>query len=474
MPHAIAIKMALGTSLATIVVTAMSSIYTHHRKGAVEWRLFHVMGPAVFVGSLVGAWLADIIPGDALCIAFIVFLFAISIQMAMSRVGAHRSPPGKAGLAATSTTVGIVSALMGIGGGAMHVPFLSYCGVPVKRAIATAAAVGLLLSASATLGYIIGGLDEDRNTAGQYRLCQSAGVRRRRGRQPVVRTARRHAGAMLPDMLLRRLFAVFFSVWPVAWPTTCSEGLDPMRNANLCSFSSAFPKARCLESTFDPAADGRRFALQRGAAGGPSAEPAAEPGRGDPGDRVVVQVDKSIESVLLLSGLPACRRDLHPAEHRVHPGRGRLFSAGRGAAPVRLCAEHAAGDGVVARESGVPGLLSLDASGQGSLTMRWQPVNDAGSSKRSPTGGRHPLHLGTTGRSKGRDARVTPTSRRTRRCCTTPGTGDPTMCCCIALPIFHVHGLFVALHCALLGGSRVIFMPRFDADGVIDRLARRP
>ena len=104
-PHAIAIKMALGTSLATIVVTAMSSIYTHHRKGAVEWRLFHVMGPAVFVGSLIGAWLADIIPGDALYIAFIVFLFAISIQMAMSRVGAHRSLPGKAGLAATSATV---------------------------------------------------------------------------------------------------------------------------------------------------------------------------------------------------------------------------------------------------------------------------------------------------------------------------------------------------------------------------------
>ena len=50
-----AIKMALGTSLATIVVTAISSIYTHNRKGAVDWGLFRTMGPAVFVGSLVGA-----------------------------------------------------------------------------------------------------------------------------------------------------------------------------------------------------------------------------------------------------------------------------------------------------------------------------------------------------------------------------------------------------------------------------------
>ena len=65
---------------------------------------------------------------------------------------------------------------------------------------------------------------------------------------------------------------------------------------------------------------------------------------------------------------------------------------------------------------------------------------------------------------------VTPTSRRMRRCCTTPGTGDAGDVLLHALPIFHVvHGLFVALHCALLGGSRVIFHARFDADGVIDR-----
>lgn len=211
-PHALAIKMALGTSLATIVVTAMSSIYTHHRKGAVEWGLFRSMGPAVFVGSLIGAWLADIIPGDVLYIAFIVFLFAISLQMAMSRVGAHRRLPGTAGLVATSTTVGIVSALMGIGGGAMHVPFLSYCGVPVKRAIATAAAVGLPLSASATLGYIIGGLDETGippASIGYVNLPVFGGVVAASLLFAPLGATLAHK---LPDMLLRRLFAVFLFV----------------------------------------------------------------------------------------------------------------------------------------------------------------------------------------------------------------------------------------------------------------------
>ena len=209
MQHGLAIKMALGTSLATIVVTAMTSVYTHHRKGAVEWRLFRVMGPAVFVGSLIGAWLADIIPGDALYIAFIVFLFAVSAQMAMARVSAHRGLPGDRGLAATSVTVGVVSALMGIGGGAMHVPFLSYCGVPVKRAIATAAAVGLPLAVSATLGYIVGGLDEagiPPASLGYVNLPVFGGVVAASLLFAPLGATLAHR---LPDQLLRRLFALF-------------------------------------------------------------------------------------------------------------------------------------------------------------------------------------------------------------------------------------------------------------------------
>jgi uncharacterized membrane protein YfcA len=167
------------------------------------------MGPAVFVGSWVGAWVADIIPGAILYIAFIVFLFAVSMQMAMSRVAAHRRLPGASGLAAVSTGVGTVSALMGIGGGALHVPFLSYCGVPVKRAIGTAAAVGLPLSLSGTLGYILGGLDETGlppGSIGYVNLPVFGGV---------VASSLLFAplGAMLshklPDLLLRRLFAVF-------------------------------------------------------------------------------------------------------------------------------------------------------------------------------------------------------------------------------------------------------------------------
>jgi len=204
-----AIKMALGTSLATIVVTAISSIYSHHRKGAVDWGLFRSMGSGVFVGSLLGAGLADLLPGDWLYLAFTVFLFAVSLQMALSRVTARRDLPGRPALVATSTGVGMVSALLGIGGGTLHVPFLSFCGVPLKRAIATAAAVGLPLAISGTAGYLIGGLDERGlpvGSLGYVNLPVFASVVVASLLFAPLGVALAHR---LPESLLRRLFAVF-------------------------------------------------------------------------------------------------------------------------------------------------------------------------------------------------------------------------------------------------------------------------
>ena len=105
--------------------------------------------------------------------------------------------------------VGVISALMGIGGGAMHVPFLSYCGVPVKRAIATAAAIGLPLAVSATIGYILGGLDESGTPAGSIgyvNLPVFGGVVAASLIFAPLGTTLAHR---LPDLLLRRLFAAF-------------------------------------------------------------------------------------------------------------------------------------------------------------------------------------------------------------------------------------------------------------------------
>lgn len=210
--HGLAIKMALGTSLATIIVTALSSIYTHHRKAAVDWYLFKVMAPGVLVGSLIGAGLADVIPGEMLYTAFILFMFLVSAQMAMSRVSAHRTLPGNLALSGVSAGVGVISALMGIGGGSLNVPFLSFCGVPIKRSIATAAAIGLPIAVAATIGYIVGGLNETGRppvSLGYVNLPVFGGVVAASLLFAPLGATLAHK---LPDQLLRRLFAVFLFV----------------------------------------------------------------------------------------------------------------------------------------------------------------------------------------------------------------------------------------------------------------------
>jgi len=210
--HSLAIKMALGTSLATIIFTAMSSIYTHHRKQAVEWGVFKTMTPWILAGSFAGAWLADIIPGTVLYISFIIFLFLVSMQMAISRVSVHRALPGKTGMNVASATIGTISALMGVGGGSLTVPFLSYCGVPIKRAIATAAAVGLPIAISAALGYILGGLNEQNlpsGSIGYVNLPVFGGVVAASLLFAPLGATLAHK---LPDQVLRRVFAIFIFV----------------------------------------------------------------------------------------------------------------------------------------------------------------------------------------------------------------------------------------------------------------------
>ncbi len=210
--HGLAIKMALGTSLATIIVTAVSSIYTHHRKAAVDWTLFKIMAPGVLVGSLIGAGLADIIPGETLYVAFVLFMYLVSAQMALSRVSAHGTLPGNLVLTGVSTGVGMISALMGIGGGSLNVPYLSFCGVPIKRSIATAAAIGLPIAVSATIGYIVGGLNEaglPPISLGYVNLPVFGGVVAASLLFAPLGATLAHK---LPDQLLRRLFAIFLFV----------------------------------------------------------------------------------------------------------------------------------------------------------------------------------------------------------------------------------------------------------------------
>lgn len=153
------LHLALGTSLATILLTAASSLRAHHRRGAVLWPAVRGLTPGILAGTLLGSLLARYVSSGALTLFFGVFLLVIAVQLLLDlKPKPSRALPGRGGLLAAGLGIGVVSALVAIGGGAMTVPFLAWCNVRMREAIGTSAAVGLPVAAGGTIGYLLNGL----------------------------------------------------------------------------------------------------------------------------------------------------------------------------------------------------------------------------------------------------------------------------------------------------------------------------
>ena len=153
-------KTALGTSLATIIFTAASSVRAHHKRGAVRWQIVRRITPGIVLGSLLGAGVAAALPGRVLHAIFPVFMFLVAAQMLRptSATQAHRKElPGRVGVTGAGTAIGVLSAIFGIGGGSLSVPFMTWFSVPVRNAIATSSAIGFPIAVASTLGYVVAG-----------------------------------------------------------------------------------------------------------------------------------------------------------------------------------------------------------------------------------------------------------------------------------------------------------------------------
>jgi uncharacterized membrane protein YfcA len=150
--------LAIGTSLATIVFTSISSVKAHHARGAVLWQVFWTLTPGIIIGALLGAAIADYLPTKELSIFFGLFELFVALQMALSlKPKPNRNLPGKVGMSGAGSIIGAVSSIVGIGGGSMTVPFLVWCNVQVQKAIATSAACGLPIAIAGTVGFIVTG-----------------------------------------------------------------------------------------------------------------------------------------------------------------------------------------------------------------------------------------------------------------------------------------------------------------------------
>lgn len=157
----IVVHLAVGTSLATIVVTSISSIRAHHSRGAVLWIHVLQLAPGIVLGAWVGAVIADLLPTLWLQRVFGGFAILVGIQMGIgAKPSPHRELPGRPGMSLAGAVIGAISSVVGIGGGSLTVPFLSWCNVNMRNAVATSAACGLPIAIAGAIGFLVVGWSE--------------------------------------------------------------------------------------------------------------------------------------------------------------------------------------------------------------------------------------------------------------------------------------------------------------------------
>jgi len=159
----IIMHLALGTSMASIMFTSVSSFRAHHRLGAVHWDVVRRIVIGIFTGTFLGACIAARLSTNFLKGFFVVFLYYVAWQMIRNRKPEpSRQLPGSAGMFAAGGVIGAVSSLVGIGGGTLSVPFMVWCNIPLHHAIGTSAAIGFPIAIAGTIGYIANGLASTR------------------------------------------------------------------------------------------------------------------------------------------------------------------------------------------------------------------------------------------------------------------------------------------------------------------------
>lgn len=157
-PNDIIMHLALGTSLASIIFTSISSVWAHHQKQAVMWSVFWQLSLGIMVGAWLGAMVVDFLPTKSLTLLFGLFELYVAIQMTLNiKPKPQRQLPNQLGMSAAGGGIGVISSIMGIGGGTLTVPFLVWCNIHIRKAIATSAACGLPIAIAGSLGFLFTG-----------------------------------------------------------------------------------------------------------------------------------------------------------------------------------------------------------------------------------------------------------------------------------------------------------------------------
>jgi uncharacterized protein len=155
----LAVKMAIATSMATIIFTSISSVRAHHKRGAVRWDIVQRLAPGIVLGAAVASLgVFSVLKGGVLALLFAAFVSFSATQMLLDKKPqASRTLPGTAGQWGAGGVIGFLSGLVGAGGGFVSVPFMTWCNVAIHNAVATSAALGFPIALANTVGYVIAG-----------------------------------------------------------------------------------------------------------------------------------------------------------------------------------------------------------------------------------------------------------------------------------------------------------------------------
>lgn len=207
------VHLSLGTAMASIVFTSASGAREHYRLGGVDMNIVKRMSPGLVTGSLLATLAAGWISQAHLALAFSIIVYAGATQMIWNRKpSASRPLPGALFLYSLGTLIGIVCGLVSAGGAFLTVPFMLWCGVPLRTAIGTAAAMGIPVAIVGSAGYMMSGwnvpgLPED--AVGFVSLTALAGLV---AGSVVTAPFGARLAHRLPVLALKRIFALLLYV----------------------------------------------------------------------------------------------------------------------------------------------------------------------------------------------------------------------------------------------------------------------
>jgi uncharacterized membrane protein YfcA len=157
-PSDLIMHLAAGTSLSVMIFTAASSLYGHVKHGIEIWPVYRQLAIGIIIGTIFGAVFGHFLPGRVLEILFAIFIFIVAIRMLIAiKPKLKRTLPRSLGMFLMAFVIGGKSGLLGIGGGVIIIPFLSYCNVPIRNIIAVSVSCSLTIAIIGTISFIITG-----------------------------------------------------------------------------------------------------------------------------------------------------------------------------------------------------------------------------------------------------------------------------------------------------------------------------